>query len=45
MYDDEIIYPYRNKNIFFENKLEFSRRKEFDNIELKTVMFFNDSKI
>ncbi|CAD8188501.1 unnamed protein product [Paramecium pentaurelia] len=45
LYDEEVIFHIEIEIYPFDNKLEFQRRKEIDNLEIKSVMFLNDSTI
>ncbi|CAD8083195.1 unnamed protein product [Paramecium primaurelia] len=45
LYDEEVIFHIEIEIYPFDNKLEFERRKEIDNLEIKTVMFLDNSTI
>ncbi|CAD8183561.1 unnamed protein product [Paramecium pentaurelia] len=45
LYDEEVIFHIEIEIYPFDNRLEFERRKEIDNLEIKTVMFLDNSTI
>ena len=45
MYDEEVVFHCEIEIFPFDSKLEFPRRRDIDNLEVKTVQFFNDSTL
>ncbi|CAD8157837.1 unnamed protein product [Paramecium octaurelia] len=45
LYDEEVIFHIEIEIYPFDNRLEFERRKEIDNLEIKTVMFLDNSTV
>ena len=45
LYDEDLVFHTEIEIFPFDSKLEFPRRREIDNLEVKTVQFHNDNTL